>query len=295
MAHAAASGPVDAAALFWRHYRTIRRQRLIASAAAIAVFVAAFIGAAIIGELDPVRIWAGLPRLHEFVVKMIPELRRDHLAADLGEWFLPLAIWLRLLVETILIAFLATVFGAAAGLALCFAAARNLAPSYAVFFLARRALEIARTVPDLVYALIFVFCFGVGPLAGVLAIAVHTAGALGKLFAEANENVEPGQFEGIRAAGGNWFQAIRFGVVPQVLPNYVSYALLRFEINVRSSSVIGFVGAGGLGQEIATALGMGFYTDLSALFLIILVTVATIDILCERIRHRFIRLQEAHP
>ena len=157
-----------------------------------------------------------------------------------------------------------------------------------VYFTTRRILEIARTVPELVYALIFVFCFGVGPLAGVLAIAVHATGALGKLFSEVNENIDPKPLEGLRAAGASWFQTIRFAVVPQVLPNFTSYALLRFEINVRSSSIVGYVGAGGLGQEIRTAVGFGEYYDLSAIFLIIFITVAIIDLTCEQIRHRFI-------
>ena len=164
-----------------------------------------------------------------------------------------------------------------------------------LLFASRRVLEVARTVPDLVYALIFVFCFGIGPLAGVLAIAVHTMGALGKLYSEVNENIDMKPVEGLRAAGANWLQMVRYAVVPQVLPNHVSYTLLRFEVNVRSSSIIGFVGAGGLGQEIRTAISFQYYTDISALFLIILVTVAAIDLVCERIRHGFIGRDKLAP
>ena len=152
-------------------------------------------------------------------------------------------------------------------------------------------LEIARTVPELVWALIFVFCFGVGPMAGVLAIALHCTGSLGKLYSEANENVDMRPVEGVRAAGGSWFDQMRYGVVPQVMPNTLSYTLLRFEINVRSSSIIGFVGAGGLGQELRTAVSLQEYTDLSALFLIILATVFAIDWASERLRHRVIGLE----
>jgi phosphonate transport system permease protein len=115
---------------------------------------------------------------------------------------------------------------------------------------------------------------------------------LGKLFSEVNENVDLKPIEGLRAAGASWFQSIRYAVVPQVLPNFTSYALLRFEINVRSSSIIGYVGAGGLGQEIRTAVGFGEYHDLSAIFLIIFCTVAVIDLICEQIRHRFIGRKE---
>jgi len=160
-----------------------------------------------------------------------------------------------------------------------------------VLWLSRRYLEIARTVPELVFALIFVFCFGVGPLAGVLAIGLHTAGALGKLYSEANENIDMRPLDGVKAAGGSWFDQIRYAVVPQVLPNILSYTLLRFEINVRASSIIGYVGAGGLGQEFRTAMSYQEYTDLSALFVIILVTVTVIDRASERLRHRVIGLE----
>jgi phosphonate transport system permease protein len=162
-----------------------------------------------------------------------------------------------------------------------------------MLWISRRSLEIMRTVPELVWALIFVFCFGVGPLAGVLAIAIHASGALGKLYSEANENVDMRPVEGVKAAGGSWADQMRWGVFPQVLPNVISYTLLRFEINVRSSSIIGYVGAGGLGQELRTAISLQEYTNLSALFLIIFATVIVIDWLSERIRHRIIGIVAA--
>lgn len=231
---------------------------------------------------------AGLPRLGEYVAKTIPTLHWDSLGADLGQWFWRLDVWLGLLVETILIAFTATTVGVVGGLLLSFPAARNLAPHPALRWVTRRALEIARTVPELVFALIFVFCFGVGPLAGVLAIGLHTTGALGKLYSEANENIDMRPLDGIKAAGGSWFDGVRYGAIPQVLPNVISYTLLRFELNVRSSSIIGYVGAGGLGQEFRVAMSLQEYTDLSALFVIIVLTVAVIDFGSEKLRHRII-------
>ncbi|WP_422368377.1 phosphonate ABC transporter, permease protein PhnE [Pelagibius sp.] len=278
----------DAVSRFRRSYAAARRRKRRMDLIYLVVFTICLGIAVVIGEFDPVRIWNGLPRLHEFIVKILPVLRWESLAADLAEWFLPFRLWFKLLIETVLIAFLATVFGVFGAFLLSFPASRNLMPNRGILFFCRRLLEIARTVPELVYALIFVFCFGIGPMAGVLAIAVHTMGALGKLYSEVNENIDMKAPEGLRAAGANWVQMVRFAVVPQVLPNHVSYTLLRFEINVRSSSIIGFVGAGGLGQEIRTAISFQYYTDISALFLIILVTVASIDLICERIRHRFI-------
>lgn len=233
-------------------------------------------------------IGAGLPRLGEYISKTIPDLNWATLGSDIAVWFGRWQIWAKLLLETVLIAFMATVFGVAGGFLLSFPAARNLAPNAWVLWLSRRYLEIARTVPDLVWALIFVFCFGVGPLAGVLAIGLHTAGSLGKLYSEANENIDMRPIDGVKAAGGSWFDQMRYGAVPQVLPNILSYTLLRFEINVRASSIIGYVGAGGLGQEFRTAMSYQEYTNLSALFVIILVTVVVIDRASEALRHRVI-------
>lgn len=238
---------------------------------------------------------AGIPRLGEYIEKTIPTLRWETLGADLENWFWRWKIWLTLLFETILIAFMATVFGVIGGFLLSFPASRNLAPNLWVLWITRRYLEIARTVPELVWALIFVFCFSVGPMAGVLAIGLHATGALGKLYSEVNENIDMRPLEGVKAAGGTWFDQIRYGAMPQVLPNIISYTLLRFEINVRASSIIGYVGAGGLGQEFRTAMSFQEYTDLSALFVIIFVTVVIIDYGSERLRHRIIHLEENQP
>ena len=129
-------------------------------------------------------------------------------------------------------------------------------------------------------------------MAGVLAIGLHTAEALGKLYSEVNENIDMLPLEGVKAAGGTWFDQIRYGAVPQVMPKIFSYTLLRFEINVRASSIIGYVGAGGLGQEFREALSLQEYTDLSALFLIILLTVMVLDYGSEKFRHRVIGLEK---
>ncbi|SMF35066.1 phosphonate transport system permease protein [Xaviernesmea oryzae] len=243
-------------------------------------------------RVSMLKIWAGLPRLGEYLEKTIPTLRFATLGSDLAEWFWRWETWLRLLWETILIAYAATVLGVFGGFLLSFLAARNLSPGRPVSVVVRRYLEIIRTVPEMVWALIFVFCFGVGPLAGVLAIGLHATGSLGKLYSEANENIDMRPLDGIKASGGNWFQQMRYGAVPQVIPNVISYTLLRFEINVRSSSIIGYVGAGGLGQEIRTAMSLQEYTDLSALFVIILFSMTVIDFLSERLRHRIIGISE---
>jgi phosphonate transport system permease protein len=130
--------------------------------------------------------------------------------------------------------------------------------------------------------------FGIGPLAGFLALTAHTTGALGKLFAEANENIDERQLEGLRASGGNWFEVIRFAALPQVLPNFTSYTLWRLELNIRSAAIVGFVGAGGIGQELYQAIGLNYYEDVSAIVLMVVLTITVIDLACEKVRHRLI-------
>nr|WP_256515246.1 phosphonate ABC transporter, permease protein PhnE [Alsobacter ponti] len=208
--------------------------------------------------------------------------------SDPAEWFWGAKKWLRLIGETVLIAYLGTMLGGVGAFLLCFHAARNVARTRWSAFLARRFLEFCRTVPELVFALIFVVAWGLGPLPGVLALAIHTMGALGKLFAEVFENIDMKPVDGIVASGGNWVQAMRFGVLPQVTSNLASYALLRFEINVRGAAIMGFVGAGGIGQDLLEAVRKFYYSDVSAILVLILVTVALIDIATERLRHALI-------
>jgi phosphonate transport system permease protein len=253
------------------------------------VLFAAIFGASwVVAEISLGKLASGLPGILDYVLKTLPVLRLHSLPQDLGEWYWGLEKWLSLLVDTILIGFLGTLLGVLGASLLCFPASRNLMPTRAVYFLCRRLLEVARSVPELVYALLFVFAFGLGPLPGVLAIAIHSAGALGKLFSEVNENIDSTAVEGVRASGGSWVQIVRYAVVPQVLPNFASYALLRFEINVRSAAIIGFVGAGGIGQELFFVIRQFVYPDISAIVFLILFTVFAIDISCEKMRHRWI-------
>jgi len=246
---------------------------------------------AVVSEVYPHSLIDGLPRVGEYFYKLLPTLQADALFAgtktkgSLAYWMYRLDAWAWLLFETSQIAALATLIGAGlAGLA-CFPAAANLAPNRAVYLVCRRVLELFRTVPDIVYALILVWAFGVGPLAGIFAIALHTVGALGKLFAEVVENADMRPWEGVRAAGGNWVQAVRFAIVPQVAPNFLSYVLLRFEINVRGATVIGFVGAGGIGQELYTVISRNYYEEVGAIILLIVLVVAAIDLASERLRN----------
>jgi len=207
---------------------------------------------------------------------------------SIAYWFYRFDVYAALLWQTIQMAILATVLGYCTAFVLSFPAARTLTGSRAVVFAARRVLEFMRTIPQVVLAFILVWPFGIGPLAGVLAIAIHTTGSLGKLFSELNENADLRPVEGVRAVGGGWLAQMRYGIVPQMLPGYLSYGLLRFEINVRSSTIIGFVGAGGIGQELKRVIGFNIYDEVSAICILILLIVVAIDMLSERVRHRLI-------
>jgi phosphonate transport system permease protein len=259
-----------------------RRQYVIGAAVIIALIAVA----ARYGEVDLHNLARHFSGLTSYFGRIVPKLRADHLTGDLADWYWNLGGWLKLLFDTVLIAYLATLAGTLGAGVLAFVAAENLAPNLAVRWAVKRLFEFCRTVPDLVFALLFVAAFGLGPLAGVLAIAIHSFGTLGKLFTEIVENIDMNPIEGVRSTGGRFVDAVRFGALPQVMPNLASYSLLRFEINVRASSIVGFVGAGGIGQDLFVAIRKFYYTDVSAILLLIIVSVAIIDLLTARIRHR---------
>jgi phosphonate transport system permease protein len=214
--------------------------------------------------------------------------------SDPAEWFWGWKKWLGLMGETLLMAYVGTLLGGCAALALCFLASKNITPNNTVVFATRRFLEFSRTVPEMVFALIFVVAFSLGPLPGILALAIHTTGALGKLFAEVVENIDMKPVDGVISTGGTWLHKVRFAVLPQVASNFASYALLRFEINVRGAAVLGFVGAGGIGQTLLEVIRKFYYADISALLVMIIATVMLIDAVTERVRHRLLG-QERKP
>ena len=287
----AATSPVDR---FERHRAELQRSRQRATLAYGVLFLAALAGSVYISNFFPDRLAAGAPKVGDYLYDILPVLSAEHLFAgtktegSLAYWYFNLPKYLQLLLETVNMALFATILGTVGGFLMCFAASRNLMPNSWIYFGFRRVMEFCRAVPEVIFAILFVWAVGIGPLAGVAAIAIHSTGALGKLFSEVNENVDHKPMDGIRSAGGTWFDEIRFGVVPQVLPNFVSYALLRFEINIRASSIIGFVGAGGIGQELYYVINFNFYEEVSALVLLIVATVTCVDLLSARVRHRFI-------
>lgn len=266
-----------------------KRKRFLFSAAAVALAVLA---ASWLAEIDLALFFTNIHKFTNYISRIFfldsGPLAGQLVIFDIRGWFWGIGKWLRLLADTLLIAYVATVLGAVLGFIACFLAAGNLGVNPAITFAVRRFLEFCRTVPELVFALIFVLAFGLGPVAGVLAIILHTTGALGKLFYEVLENIDQRPVDGLIASGASWSKTMRFAVLPQVLANFLSYALLRFEINVRGASIMGFVGAGGIGQDLMEAIRKFYYPDVSAILLLIIVTVALIDLVTEKVRHRFI-------
>lgn len=292
MPHAVTLLPDAQITALTRTYEAAVQARRRASLMVAAVILVCTVLAGWVGEVKPLVFIAHADRLTGYFWQILPTLHWQTLGADLAEWYWNLDHWLKLLVDTLLIAYLGTLLGAIGAFALCFLASANLVRNPLIRLSARRFLEFCRTVPELVFALLFVVAFGLGPMPGVLALAIHTMGSLGKLFAEVVENIDMKPVEGATAAGASWTETVRFAVVPQVLSNFASYGLLRFEINVREASIMGFVGAGGIGQDLIEAIRKFYYSDVSAILLLIIATVMLIDLGTEKLRHRLIGFGE---
>jgi phosphonate transport system permease protein len=288
--------PDERLATLARTYREAQAAKRARSLAFAAVLAALVVLSAFVAEVDLAEFIANLGNFFSYFDRILTfdsgPATGQRVWTDPVEWLWGLDKWLALLGETLLVAYVGTLLGGIAAFLLCFLTAANLMPNRLLRGAVKRYLEFCRTVPEIVFALIFVIAFGLGPVPGVLAIAIHTMGALGKLFSEVVENIDMKPVEGVISTGANWAEAIRFAVIPQVLSNFASYSLLRFEINVRGASVMGFVGAGGIGQDLIEAIRKFYYADVSAILLLIILTVVLIDLGTERLRHALIGMEE---
>ena len=259
-------------------YRDAVARRRLRSALAVVIAIVVLAVAAVGAEVDLRVLTTKIGNFTSYFDRILMLDDGTRVWTNIGDWFWGWRKWLALLGETVLISYVGTLSGAVAAFGLNFLAAENTAPSLWARIAVRRFMEFCRTVPDIVFALIFVIAFGLGPMAGVLAIAIHSTGALGKQFSEIVENIDMKPVEGVRATGASWVAGMRFAVLPQVAAGFASYTLLRFEINVRGASVMGFVGAGGVGQELVVAIRKFYYSDVSAILAMIILTVFVIDI-----------------
>ncbi|RUW52478.1 MULTISPECIES: phosphonate ABC transporter, permease protein PhnE [unclassified Mesorhizobium] len=185
--------------------------------------------------------------------------------------------YFELMLTTVNVALVSTFIGFIFAVPFSFFAARNLTPHPALRLVVKRFMELLRAFPEIVIAGLFAAIVSTGPIAAIIAIGLHSIGALGKLFYEINENIDMRAEEGLTAVGANWFERVRFADLPQVLPNFVSYTLLRVEINVRASTIIGAVGGGGIGEELKLSISRGFGAKTLALVLLLFTTIFIID------------------
>ncbi|MDK1389047.1 phosphonate ABC transporter, permease protein PhnE [Sinorhizobium sp. 8-89] len=192
------------------------------------------------------------------------------------------------MLETVNIAIFSTVLGVLFGFPLCFLAARNLMPNPWIRGIVRRFMEVVRAFPEVVIAGFFLAILSLGPIPAIAAVSIHTIGALGKLFFEVVENADMKPEEGLRAVGGNWIERVWFGIVPQVLPNFTSYFLLRLEINVRASTIIGAVGGGGIGELLRLSIGQGHEAKTLAIVMLLFTTIFAVDQVSAWLRRRLV-------
>lgn len=235
--------------------------------------------------------WEGIHRFFEFPSEVVSEA-----AAKARN--LPGLMWkfLPSLIETLNIAAVSTLLGAIAAIALSLLSTRGLARYPRLIPVFRRTMDTLRAFPEIVIALVLIFILGGGPIPAMIAIALHTVGALGKLFSEVNENADLKPVEGLKSVGSTWLQQMWLGVLPQVAPNWLSYGLLRFEINVRASAILGFVGSGGIGHDLKLAMqwGTGRYDEVVAIFIILFVAIVVIDQVSSHYRNLLVRGSEHH-
>jgi phosphonate transport system permease protein len=251
--------------------RTHNPTALLVGAAVLVSYVAALL----VLDVTPGRIFAGLGRLGDITLLMFPPSPHS------WEHFWT---YLDALGQTLAIAFLGTTAAGLLALPLGFLAARNVIAGRIVHFLSRRVLDTIRSVDTLIWALIWINVVGLGPFAGALAIASTDFAALAKLMSEAIETADKGPVEGVTAAGGGRLAVMRFGLLPQVLPVFASQALYFFESNTRSATIIGIVGAGGIGLYLSEMIRVLEWQEAAFLIVMVLITVAVIDVISRRLR-----------
>ncbi len=230
-------------------------------------------------DITPARVWNGLGGIGKIVVQMIPPRPGD-------QW----EDILKGLAESVAMAFFGTFMAMLVAVPLGFLGSRNVVVNTLAHFSIRRVFDGLRGMDQLIWALAFVRAVGLGPLAGVLAIFAAEVAVLAKLFAEAIENADPRQTDAITATGGSAVMRVRFGLLPQVMPVMIAQFLYQFESNVRSASILGVVGAGGIGLQIAERIKVRYWDEVLFIILLIMATVAALDWLSSRIRRRLIGL-----
>jgi phosphonate transport system permease protein len=254
----------------WTLRRRLTWLALLLASAIVLVWSARGIG------LSFTELLRGLPWIWDLVSRMLP----PNLSF--------LSRLVKPVIETVQIALWGTLLSVMLALPACFLGARNLSPSLALFHGMRQVFNALRGINEIIFALIFVAAVGLGPFAGVLALSIHGAGMLGKFFAEAIEEIDAGPVEALRATGTRPSLVVVFAVLPQVIPSWIAATLYRFEVNLRAATILGMIGAGGIGFELVSSLKLFQYQDTATCVLVILAMVMTADYLSSRLRARIL-------
>ena len=306
----AANGIGTDTGLIYRHYRSQLRLKRLYTVIALVVF-AVVLGAAVnfANAANSGKFFERLPYMFDFLKTFVPndplEIFRamfdlESPYADGSQKFdyvserhylgdgLYIPNFIYQLAITVNVAVVSTIIGGGIAFCLCWFAATNLVGAGAVRFLVRRVMEVLRAFPEIVIAGLLTAVISIGPIAAIFAVSLHTIGSLGKLFFEVIENADMKPDEGLRAVGASWLERVRFGMLPQVLPNFVSYALLRLEINVRASTIIGAVGGGGIGEVFRLSIGRDHAAKTYAIIILLLVTIVIVDQFSGWLRRRLV-------
>ncbi|MDP2122466.1 MAG: phosphonate ABC transporter, permease protein PhnE [Hoeflea sp.] len=269
------------------NYLAMARQKQMYGGILLIIFIAMMVsGFRLADSRNAGGFWNGISQIFDFPSEVLSEgIAKAALLPALLAEFLPS------LIETLNIAAVSTLIGAIFAIVLALLSTRGLARWPRMIPVFRRMMDGMRAIPEIVIALVLIFVLGGGPVPAMIAIAFHTAGALGKLFSEVSENADLKPVEGLSSVGANWMQKMWLGVIPQVAPNWLSYGLLRFEINIRASAILGFVGSGGIGHDLRLAMqwGQGRYDQVVAIFILLFITIVFFDQLSSHYRNRLVK------
>ncbi|MCJ7997250.1 phosphonate ABC transporter, permease protein PhnE [Rhizobium cremeum] len=293
------SGLSERGAIVERHWQELARGRRLYTTISIVVLMAALAASLwFANETNSGKFIDRLPNLFDFVGDLLPrdgmeiwramfDLPSPYYDGSLqydyteGRYYVTDTLYIPeyfyKMAETLNIAILSTLIGFIFGGVLSFFAAKNMTRNPLIRGAVRRFMEVLRAFPEIVLAGFFLAILSLGPIPAIIAVSIHTIGALGKLFFEVIENADMKPDEGLKAVGANWVERAWFGMVPQVMPNFVSYFLLRMEINVRASTIIGAVGGGGIGEQLRLSISRGHEAKTLAIVLLLFVTIIAVD------------------
>ncbi len=286
---------------FERYYQQIRLRQKRDSLGMSVLLLTLYFSAGHVAEFNPLTLWHALPDLANYLSDTLPTFHLtdlfagSHVKGSLAWWGYRLPVQLPLILETLQMALASTVMAVVIAIPLAFLASRNAGTVWPLRLAIRTLVAFLRTLPDLAWAMMFVMALGIGPLAGALALMLHSSGSLTKLFYEAIESSQDRPVRGLMACGASALQRVRFALWPQMKPIFLSYALMCLEINFRSSTILGLVGAGGIGQELMTNIKLDRYDQVSMTLLLIIIVVSLLDSLSGRLRSRLLYGNQISP